>query len=170
MKSVPYSVLVSRVTDTTMISRRATLPSEAEVTEAVANGVPELANYTGALIAFDAKGADGFHWYIMPGQLDLGEDDDPVHVLLDENNVAMLLFKDEKDVVIGAPAVASALATKKSRGAQVLERSALLGAIFYSALDDAGEKGDELGDTLGGTPSANARSAAPGCRTWQRGI
>ena len=105
-----------------MISRRATLPSEAEVTEAVANGVPELANYTGALIAFDAKGADGYHWYIMPGQLDLGEDDDPVHVLLDENNVAMLLFKDEKDVVIGAPAVASALATKKSRGVQVLER------------------------------------------------
>ena len=90
----------------------------------------------------------------------LGEDDDPVHVLLDENNVAMLLFKDEKDVVIGAPAVASALATKKSRGAQVLERSALLGAIFFSAEDDAGEKGDELGDTLGGTPSANARAAA----------
>ena len=143
-----------------MISRRATLPSEAEVTEAVANGVPELANYTGALIAFDAKGADGYHWYIMPGQLDLGEDDDPVHVLLDENNVAMLLFKDEKDVVIGAPAVASALATKKSRGAQVLERSALLGAIFFSAQDDAGEKGVELGDTLGGTPSANARAAA----------
>ena len=38
--------------------------------------------------------------------------------------------------------------------------SALLGAIFFSALDDAGEKGDELGDTLGGTPSANARAAA----------
>ena len=49
---------------------------------------------------------------------------------------------------------------KKSRGGQVLERSALLGAIFFSAGDDAGEKGDELGDTLGGTPSANARAAA----------
>ena len=143
-----------------MTSRRATLPSEAEVTEAVANGVPELANFTGALIAFDAKGADGYHWYILPGQLDLGDEDDPVHVLLDENNVAMLLFKDEKDVVIGAPAVASALATKKSRGAKVLERSALLGAIYDTAPDDAGEKGDELGDTHGGTPSANARAAA----------
>ena len=143
-----------------MTSRRATLPSEAEVTQAVANGVPELANYTGALIAFNAKGADGFHWYIMPGQLDLGEDDDPVHVLLDENNVALLLFKDEKDVVIGAPAVASALATKKSRGAQVLERSALLGSIFISNEDDAGEIGDELGDTHGVTTPAIARAAA----------
>ena len=131
-----------------MTSRRATLPSEAEVTQAVANEVPDLAGFVGVLLAFDAKGADGFHWYVMPGQHDLGEDDDPVHVLLNENNVAMLLFKDEKDVVIGAPAVASALATKKSRGGQVLERSALLGAIFFSAVDDAGEKGDELGDTL----------------------
>ena len=38
-----------------MTSHRATLPSEAEVTQAVVNGVPELANYTGALLAFDAN-------------------------------------------------------------------------------------------------------------------
>ena len=143
-----------------MISRRATLPSEAEVTQAVANEVPDLAGFVGALLAFDAKGADGFHWFVMPGQCDLGEDDDPVHVLLNENNVAMLLFKDEKDIAIGAPAVASALASKKSRGAQSLERSALLGEIFLSAEDDAGGREADLGDTLGATPSAGARAAA----------
>ena len=96
----------------------------------------------------------------MPGQGDLGEDDDPVHVLLNENNVAMLLFRDEKDIAIGAPAVASALASKKTRGAQSLERSALLGEIFLSAEDDASGREADLGDTLGATPSAGARAAA----------
>ena len=47
------------------------------------------------MIAFDSKQADGYHWYLLPGQLALGEDDDHVHVLLSESEVSLLLFKDE---------------------------------------------------------------------------
>ena len=47
---------------------RATLPSEAEVTRDLIQAVPELAGVDGALVAFDSKQQDGYHWYLMPGQ------------------------------------------------------------------------------------------------------
>ena len=74
---------------------RATLPSEAEVTPDLIQAVPELAGFNGALVAFDSKQQDGYHWFLMPGQLALGEDDDPMLVVLSEANVSLLLFKNE---------------------------------------------------------------------------
>ena len=110
---------------------RTTLPSEAEVSREVADSVPELAGCLGALLAFDAKAAIGYHWYMMPGQHGLGEDDEPMHVVLTEAQVAKLTFKNEKDEPIDSQVVATALASKRLRGVQVMERSALLGNPFF---------------------------------------
>ena len=109
---------------------RTTLPSEAEVTREVADSVPELAGCLEALLAFDAKAAGGYHWYMMPGQHGLGDDDEPMHVVLTEAQVAKLTFKNEKDEPIDSQVVATALASKRLRGVQVMERSALLGNPF----------------------------------------
>ena len=137
-----------------------TLPSEAEVTDDLATAVPELSGFVGALIAFDSKKSDGYHWYLMPGQLAIEEDDDPVHVLLSESEVSLLMFKDEKDLPIGAPFVSSALALTRSRGLQTLERSALLTTSCSSERDDAAEGDDGLGGIPGASPSSTARAAA----------
>ena len=110
---------------------RTTLPSEAEVTREVADSVPELAGCLEALLAFDAKAAGGYHWYMMPGQHGLGDDDEPMHVVLTEAQVAKLTFKNEKDETIDGQVVATALASKRLRGVQVMERSALLGNPFF---------------------------------------
>ena len=135
-------------------SSRSTLPSEAEVTDDLAIAVSELAGFVGVLIAFGSKRSDGYHWYLMPGELALEDDDDPVHVLLSESEVALLLFKDEKDVPIGAPFVSSALA--RSRGAQTLEWSTLLSASYSPEGGDAAEGDDGLGGILGASPTARA--------------
>ena len=76
---------------------RATLPSEAEVTPDLILAVPELAGFDGALLAFDSKQQDGYHWFLMPGQLALGEDDDPLLVVLSEVNVSLLLFRRTRE-------------------------------------------------------------------------
>ena len=144
-------------------SSRATLPSEAEVTADLIQAVPELAGFDGALVAFDSKQQNGYHWYLMPGQFALGEDDDPMLVVLSEANVSMLLFKNEKDIPLGLPYVSSALTLTRSRGAATLERSALLPEFALHDGDDATEGGDMLGGILGASPSSAARAgAAPG--------
>ena len=143
---------------------RATLPSEAEVTPDLILAVPELAGYNGALMAFDSKQQDGYHWFLMPGQLALGEDDDPLLVVLSEANVSLLLFKNERDVPFGLPFVSSALT--RTRGAAALERSALLSEFDLSDGDDATTGGDKLGGIHVETPSSTARAgAAPGSTT-----
>ena len=152
----------------TMSSRsstsRATLPSEAEVTPDLILAVPELAGFDGALVAFDSKQQDGYHWFLMPGQLALGEDDDPLLVVLSEANVSLLLFKNERDIPFGLPFVSSALT--RTRGAAALERSALLSEFDLSDGDDATTGGDKLGGILGESPSSTARAeAAPDSTT-----
>ena len=143
---------------------RATLPSEAEVTPELALAVPELAGYDGAMVAFDSKQQDGYHWYLMPGQLDLGVDDDPLLVVLSEDNVSLLLFKNERDIPFGLPFVSSALT--RTRGAATLERSSLLSEYALSDGDDATTGGDKLGGIHGESPSSTARAgAAPGSAT-----
>ena len=149
----------------TMSSRsstsRATLPSEAEVTPDLIQAVPELAGFDGALVAFDSKQQDGYHWYLMPGQLALEEDDEPMLVVLSEANVSLLLFKNEKDVPFGLPFVSSALT--RTRGAATLERSALLSELTWSDGDNATKGDDKLGGIHGESPSSTARAvAAPG--------
>ena len=130
-------------------SSRATLPSEAEVTADLIQAVPELAGFDGALVAFDSKQQNGYHWYLMPGQFALEEDDDPMLVVLSEANVSMLLFKNEKDIPLGLPYVSSALTLTRTRGAATLERSALLPEFASHDGDDATEGGVVLGGKFG---------------------
>ena len=54
-----------------------------------------------------------------------------------------------QDMTIGAPAWASSLSLRRSRGAQALERRELLGAPSAGQPDDDGGGDNELGDTLG---------------------
>jgi hypothetical protein len=134
------------------------------VTPELALAVPELAGYDGAMVAFDSKQQDGYHWYLMPGQLDLGVDDDPLLVVLSEDNVSLLLFKNERDIPFGLPFVSSALT--RTRGAATLERSSLLSEYALSDGDDATTGGDKLGGIHGESPSSTARAeAAPNSTT-----
>ena len=148
---------------------RTTLPSEAEVSQEVADSVQELAGCLGALLAFDAKAAIGYHWYMMPGQLGLGEDDEPMHVVLTEAQVAKLTFRNEKDEPFDFQVVATALASKRLRGVQVMERSALLGNPFTTGGADDGLAAAGLSSTLRAVlprdvcgASASARAGLPG--------